>query len=416
MNRKSNQKTRQKKKSRFIYVFKIIPDPVYFHPLLSHTNKMVWLAIAHHYNSISKLCNPSISTIAESSGLNENTIKRSRKILRKLELLNWRMDKKDGKTSQYEIPLISSSKQEQVEALRNIAGYLKDTLAKYPKDTREVSKRYLDQLSKILCFSSANQEQTTISEGKKPPNKKKELEEINNNRPEVVHPFTVQIPNQIQKQICHFQDTMKEWKLSSEKLKPFDLLEVLLWMEHIEEKISQKDFIPENEVIKSPAGYLLSCLQNKSRKIAAREEKIGELMEKWIPEEELAVDQDEYWFPRWRYLEDLIHEHKMPVSDLLKEGLLDDKRILDDGMWLPLLDEFNRENMEILRDGSFEERLQEYNKEVEEREAQMKEIKDLRGNPDKFFESIKEKVLKGGDFHQKANRHKPQGKSLNHEA
>ncbi len=358
---------------------------------LSPSDVRVYSVIASHYNSTTGKTFPSLPKIAEETGLHIQTILKSRKKLRQLGLIKWRLDKTEKNSCQYELPLMSGSFEEQRKIIENLRSGEKTTLPGIPNN------------------SPGGQ----VKES--PTNKKKELEEINNNRPEVVLPFTLQIPNQIQDQIGCFQDTMKEWKLSPEELKPFDLLEILLWTRYIKDKISQKDFIPANEIIKNPAGYLLSCLRNKSRRIAAKEEKIEEVMEIWIPEDLLVVDKDEYWFPRWRYLENLTHEHKMPVSDLLKKGLLNDKTILDDGMYEPLLGEFDSECMEILRDGSFEERLEEYNKEVAEREAQVKKIQEIKGDPDKFFENIKEKVLKGGDFYQKANKYKPTGKSLNHE-
>ena len=113
------RKTSQKQ-GKYSYQFRILPNIVYEHPSLSHTDIMVWLAIANHYNDIKGYAFVKISTMAKFSGFNESTIKRSRIVLKKWLLLSYTVEHKLSKVSRYDIPLLSRSKVEQAKAIRHI--------------------------------------------------------------------------------------------------------------------------------------------------------------------------------------------------------------------------------------------------------------------------------------------------------
>ncbi len=390
MTRKSNQKAHKKKKE-YLYYYLHLPKPLFFSQKLTYADKLVLIALLLHDNPING-CFPGTRRLAKVIGISEATVARARQHLEELGVLSTRLNRKEKNVLQYELPKISGSLEEQEQFLETLGYKLRDKRG-YPLLDRRVSALRQEGIIPELIPSEKKVTEKALTKGTEDPilkgNDNKELKEINNNRHEVVLPLTLQ--SQIQEQTAHFQDTMKEWKLSSEELKSFDLLEILLWVGYIRSRISDSYKVP------NPAGYLLSSLRNKDRKIEDREEKVGELMEEWIPEGLLVVHQNEYWFPRWRYLEELSQEHKKPVSDLLKEGILDDLTIKDEDRDEPLLDEFSPEEMKVLREGKFEERLLEHKKKLAEQEAQVKEIKEWREKPEEFFAEVVKPMMEGGE-------------------
>lgn len=337
---------------------------------LSPSDVRVYCVIASHYNSITGKTFPSLSRIAEEAGLHIQTILKSRKKLRQSGLIRWRLDKTEKNSCQYELPLLSGSFEEQQKIIENLRSGEKTTLPGIPNNSPggRVKKSPRGQVKES------------------PTNKKKELEEINN-KDDAVSSLSLLILKKNQEQILSFQKiwTSEEWRLSPEKLDGYKRLDTYLWTGEIQKKIN----------VDNPAGYLVSCLEKK-RKIPDRERKAKELICKWLPDERTYIDEDDaYFFPRWMYLEELSQEHKKPVKDLLKEGILDDLTVKDEFQYEPLLGEFNPEQLTIMREGKFEGLVKEYRRNLAEQEAQVKQIREWRKKPEEFFEEVVEPMMEG---------------------
>ena len=384
MSRKSSKKT----KSKFIYRWTVSPNLLLGHPTLKATDKIVWLILASHLNPISKLCCPKVSTIARESRLSENTVKRSRKRLKKVGLLDWRLDKKERNSSQYELPLLSGSIEEQKQVIANIARYLKETFPRYQKETLKVSKRDLEGIKKRPCPNGAKAEQSKDRQQFLDKELLQGTRSKNNNKLEVVSSLSLKS----QKQRTFFQKIWSEWSISLSRLTEYKLLEVLLWTEYIKRRIG------EGYKVSSPSGYLFNSLKDKKREVPDREEKIQGLLDKFIPTVRIyeipSAPKDKKQDTDFRYdftieaqeleqqekdIRRLEEELKMSITEIAQKAKKDEKvkkRMLhylyEDAVWTQYFEQ-----------GWFEKWREEKEK-----------VEKLREEPMQFFEKIKEEFLR----------------------
>lgn len=361
---------------------------------LSSSAKILAAILREHYNPI-KGCFPSHSLLSKESGLSLKVISVQLQRLRKAGIIAWTLDKKNRNTRLYEGVLFTEDKDLWRAVLQR-----KELKSKRLESKRLESKRLVDSSRNDLSLKSKR----LVASAKKPSenSKDKELQETTTAPNELsTEPreqqqgeavaFSLQIQSQIQKQKLSLQNTLKEWKVFSERLGEFKLLEVLLWIGEIKRRIG------EGYNIENAAGYLFNSLRDKKREPTNRQEKVRELLDKFIPTVRIyeipSAPKDKEKDTDFRY------EFRIEAEDLEQQEK-DVKRLEENlGMNITEIARRAKTNKKVKRrmdyylyenavwSKYFEEGWFEQWREKKEKVGQ------LREEPEKFFESIKEEIL-----------------------
>lgn len=243
---------------------------------LSSSAKILAAILREHYNPI-KGCFPSHSLLAKESGLSLKVISVQLQRLEEVGLIAWTLDKKNRNTRLYEGVLFTEDKDLWRQLLQR-----KELKSKRLESKQLESKRLVDPSRNDL----SPQSKRLVASAKKPSenSKDKELQEtaiapneLSTEPREQQQGEGVVFTTQIQKQRTFYQKIWTEWSISLQKLMEYKLLELLLWTLHIKRRIG------EGHKVKSPGGYLFSCLRDKKREVPDREEELRELLNKFIP-------------------------------------------------------------------------------------------------------------------------------------